>query len=162
MNSQAIPKIYDSLIPSLVVADGAKAIAFYQEVFGATEMMRMNYPDSSKIAHAELQIRGHVLMLGDENEQMGVLAPRGGTGTPSTSVMIYFEDVDNIFKKAIAKGAKPVMPPMDMFWGDRYAKFIDPFGHLWGVATHVREVSKEEMAQAMASWGKEKPKGGSS
>jgi len=153
MSAKPIPEMYDALIPSMVVRDAAKAIEFYKDVFGATELMRMNQADSPKIAHAELKIRNHVLMLGDECPQMGIMAPQG-SAPPASSVMIYFSDVDAIFNKAIAKGAKATMPPMDMFWGDRYAKFIDPFGHQWGVATHKKDVSPEECAKAAAEWGK--------
>jgi len=154
MSAKPIPDGYDSLIPSLCVRDASKAIEFYKDVFGATELSRMNYPDSPKIAHAEIKIRNHVLMLGDENAQMGVLAPQAGAAAPPASVMVYVTDVDATFNKAVGKGAKPVMPPMDMFWGDRYGKFLDPFGHQWGVATHKRDVSAEECAAAMAHWGK--------
>jgi len=157
MTTKAIPEIYDALIPSLVVKDAAKAIEFYKNVFGATELSRMPYPDGVKIAHAELKIRNHVFMLGDECPSMGVQAPQENGPVPPASVMIYFDDVDATFKKAIAAGAKPVFPPMDMFWGDRYAKFVDPFGHQWGVATHVKDVSPEDCKKAMAEWGKKKP-----
>jgi PhnB protein len=157
MSTQAIPEVYDSLIPSLVVSDAAKAIEFYRDVFGAQEMMRMNYPDGVKIAHAELKIRNHILMLGDECPEMGVVAPKPGGPTPPRSTMIYVADVDAIFQKALSKGATPAMPVMDMFWGDRYGKFVDPFGHLWGVATHTKDVSKEESEKGMANWGKGKP-----
>jgi PhnB protein len=154
MSTDPIPKVYDSLIPSLVVADGAKAIEFYKDVFGAQEIMRMNYPNTPKIAHAELKIRNHVLMLGDECPEMGVNAPKLGGPPPPRSTMIYVADVDAIYQKALSKGATPAMPPMDMFWGDRYGKFVDPFGHLWGVATHTKDVSKEEVEKGMANWGK--------
>ncbi|SRR6266404_3921542 len=155
MSTKAIPEGFDALIPSLIVNDAAKAIQFYKEVFGATEVMRMTYPESPKIAHAEIKIRDHVLMLGDENPQMGAFAPQPGSTTPPRSVMIYVQDVDAVFNKALSKGAKSMMPPADMFWGDRYGKFYDPFGHLWGVATHTKDVSPEECAQAMAAWGKQ-------
>jgi uncharacterized glyoxalase superfamily protein PhnB len=158
MNTKPIPDGYDSLIPSIVVRDAAKAIEFYKSTFGAVELMRMPYPDGSKIAHAELKIRNSVMMLGDECPSMGGLAPQAGAGLPATSVMLYVPDVDATYNKGISLGAKSVMPPMDMFWGDRYAKFIDPFGHQWGLATHTRDVSPEECAKAMAEWGKqEKP-----
>ena len=120
MSAKAIPDGFDALIPSKVVRDAAKAIEFYKEVFGATEIMRMNYPDSPKIAHAEIKIRNHVLMLGDENPQMGAFAPPLDGKMPSSSVMIYVADVDAVINKAVAKGAKSMMPVMDMFWGDRY------------------------------------------
>lgn len=157
MTTQPIPPVYDALIPSFVVRDAVKAIEFYKELFGATELMRMNYPNSEKVAHAELKIRNHVLMLGDENAQMRVFAPQTSATTPPSAVMIYVNDVDATFSKAVKLGAKPVMPVMDMFWGDRYGKFIDPFGHQWGVATHTRDVSEAEMTKAMAEWGKKKP-----
>jgi PhnB protein len=157
MSTEAIPKQYDSLIPSLIVSDAAKAIQFYKDVFGAQELMRMNYPDGAKIAHAELKIRDHVLMLGDECPEMGVVAPKQGGPMPPRSTMIYVTDVDATFQKALSKGATVAMPVMDMFWGDRYGKFVDPFGHLWGVATHTKDVSKEEAEKGMANWGKGKP-----
>ena len=156
MSTKAIPDGCDALIPSLVVKDAAKAIEFYKEVFGATEVMRMNYPDSPRVAHAEIKIRNHILMLGDECPEMGIRAPEPGDSQPPRSVMIYVQDADAIYNKALSKGAKPLMPPADMFWGDRYGKFADPFGHLWGVLTHTRDVSPEECAKAMANWGKPK------
>ena len=154
MSAKPIPDGYDSLIPSVIVRDAAKAIEFYHDVFDAIEKMRMPYPDSSKIAHAELQIRNHIMMLGDENPPMGAIAPPVNAPPPSSGVMIYVENVDLVFNKAVAKGAKALMPPMDMFWGDRYGKFVDPFGYLWGVATHTRDVSPEEIAKGAAEWGK--------
>jgi PhnB protein len=157
MSAKPIPDGYDALIPFMVVRDAAEAIQFYQDVFGATEKMRMPYPDSNKIAHAELLIRNHVLMLGDENPQMGALAPPANGPLPPGGAMIYVENVDGVFNKAVSKGAKALMPPMDMFWGDRYSKFQDPFGHVWGVATHKKDVSPEDMAKGAAEWGKPKP-----
>jgi PhnB protein len=154
MSSKRIPDGYDALIPSFIVRDAAKAIEFYKDVFGATELMRMPYPDGSKIVHAELKIRDHVMMLGDENPQMGAVAPQPNSPPPPTSVMLYVDDVDKTFNQAVAKGAKSMMPPMDMFWGDRYGKFVDPFGHLWGVATHKKDVSAEEMTKGAQEWGK--------
>ena len=157
MSTEAIPKQYDSLIPSLVVSDAAKAIQFYKDVFGAQELMRMNYPDGAKIAHAELKIRDHVLMLGDECPEMGVVAPKPGGPMPPRSTMIYVTDVDATIQKALSKGATVAMPVMDMFWKDRYEKFVDPFGHLWGVATHKKDVSPEECDEGMKNWGQKKP-----
>jgi PhnB protein len=157
MGTKSIPDGYDALIPSVIVRDAAEAIDFYKQVFGATEIMRMPYPDGKKIAHAELKIRNHVLMLGDECPEMGALAPDPAAVSQPRSVMVYVEDVERVFNKALEKGAKSVMPPKEMFWGDRYGKFLDPFGHLWGVATHTRDVSPEEMARAAAQWGKPKP-----
>ena len=103
MSTKAIPDGFDGLIPSLIVNDAAKAIQFYKDVFGATEVMRMNYPDSPKIAHAEIKIRNHTLMLGDENPQMGAFAPQPGGPMPPRSVMIYVQDVDATFNKAVPR-----------------------------------------------------------
>ena len=156
MSTKSIPDGYDALIPCAVVRDAARAIDFYKELFGATELMRMNYPGSSKVAHAEIKIRNHVFMLGDESPEMGIMAPPAEGSYPPASVMIYVEDVDALFNKALAKGSKAIFPPTDMFWGDRYGKFVDPFGHLWGVATHTKDVSPEECAKAMEEWCKQK------
>ena len=154
MSVKPIPNQYDSLIPYLCVKDAAKAIEFYKSVFGATELVRMPSPDGTKVMHAELLFRKHVLMLGEENPQMGALGPQQNGPPPPASVMFYVDDVDTLFKKAAAHGAKNLQPPTDMFWGDRYAKFLDPFGHLWGIATHIRDVSPEEMAKAATEWAK--------
>src|SRR5262245_40192574 len=113
MSAKAIPDGYDALIPSKIVRDAAKAIEFYKDVFGATEVMRMTYPDSPKIAHAEIKIRNHVMMLGDENPQMGAFAPSPDAKSSPASVMIYVDDVDATISKALAKGAKSMMPVMD-------------------------------------------------
>ena len=145
MSAKAIPDGFDALIPSKVVRDAAKAIEFYKEVFGATEIMRMNYPDSPKIAHAEIKIRNHVLMLGDENPQMGAFAPPQDGKMPSSSVMIYVADVDTVFSQAIAAGAKEQRPVKDQFYGDRSGTLEDPFGHDWHVATHTEDNTPDEM-----------------
>src|SRR4029077_8609821 len=110
MSTKTIPDGYDSLIPSLIVRDAAKAIDFYKDVFGATEIMRMNHPDSAKVAHAEIKIRNHVLMLGDECPEMGALAPQPSGRMPPRSVMFYVQDVDAVYNKALSKGARSVMP----------------------------------------------------
>ena len=161
MNTKPIPDGYDALIPTMIVRNAAKAIEFYKTVFGATEAMRMEYPGTKKIAHAELKIRNHYLMLGDEAPEMGALAPSPEVQWPAASVMIYVDDVDGLINKAVANGAKLTMPPMDMFWGDRYGKFLDPFGHLWNVATHKRDVPPEECAKAMEEWAKQAAAGNS-
>ena len=155
MSAKSIPDGYDSLIPYLVTSNAAKAIEFYKAVFGATEIMRMSPPGSDKVAHAEIKIRNSVLMLGDECPQSGAVAPSPNSKAHSTGVMIYVPDVDATFKKAVEHGATPAMPPTEMFWGDRYGKFVDPFGHQWSVATHTRDVSPEECAKAMAEWSKQ-------
>jgi PhnB protein len=152
MSVKPIPSEYEGLTPYFCVRDTARAIEFYKTVFGAAELVRMPSPDGTKVMHAELKFRNHVLMLGEENPQMGAFAPQQNGPPPPASVMFYVEDVDGLFNKAVAHGSKGLQAPTDMFWGDRYAKFLDPFGHLWGIATHIRDVSPDEMAKAAAEW----------
>lgn len=142
---KAIPDGYDALIPYLVQRDAAKSIDFYKELFGATELHRMTYPDSTKIAHAEIKIRNNVMMIGEENPQYGAVSPLALNGPSPVHVFLYVPDVDALFNKAVAMGVKVGMPPMDMFWGDRYCKFTDPFGHNWAVATKKKEVPPEDL-----------------
>jgi uncharacterized glyoxalase superfamily protein PhnB len=150
-NVKPIPDGCDSLIPVLTVRGGGDAIDWYKKLFGATERFRMPFPnDSQKIAHAEIVIFGRVLMLNEENPQWGTQSPLSIQGAPPTSVMIYVPDVDALFARAQSLGAKPLMPPADMFWGDRFGKFIDPFGHQWAIATHVKDPTPEELAQGAA------------
>jgi PhnB protein len=154
---QAIPPGYHSVTPYLVVREGARAIDFYKQAFGATEVSRMDTPDG-KLGHAELKIGDSMIMLSDE--MMGNKSPQS-LGGSAVSIFIYVEDVDSVFNRAVKAGAKSDMPPADMFWGDRYGKLTDPFGHLWGIATHIEDVApaemekraKEAMAQMASSAG---------
>lgn len=139
--TQATPPGYHSVTPYLVVRDGARAIDFYKQAFGATEISRMGTPDG-KIAHAELKIGDSMIMLSDE--MMGYKSPQSLGGSP-VSIFLYVEDVDSVFNKAVQAGAKTDMAPADMFWGDRYGKLTDPFGHSWGIATHIEDVTPAEM-----------------
>lgn len=151
MAVKAIPEGYYSLTPYLVVKGAAEAIEFYKKVFGATEQLRMPGPDG-RLMHAEIRIGNSVLMLADENPEQGHLSPAtlGGAGC---SVMFYTQDVDATFNGAVAAGATVMMPPMDMFWGDRMGNLKDPFGHNWAIATHKEDVSPEEMEKRMAAQG---------
>ncbi len=137
-----IPKGYHSITPQLTCRDAARAIDFYKSVLGATEIMRMPGPDG-KVMHAELQIGDSRLMVNDEFPGMAV-APNS-PAVHSSSLFIYTEDVDAVFDRAVEAGARVDMALDNMFWGDRYGKFTDPFGHQWGVATHVEDVTPEEM-----------------
>jgi PhnB protein len=147
MGVKAIPDGYYSLTPYLVVKGAAEAIEFYKKAFGAVEILRMPGP-GGRIMHAEVKIGNSVLMLADENPERGFLSPvsRGGN---TSSVMFYADDVDAVFKKAIAAGAKQTSAPEDMFWGDRMGNLTDPFGHSWAIATHKEDVSPEEMEKRM-------------
>jgi PhnB protein len=151
MSVKAIPDGYYSLTPYLVCKGAAKAIEFYAKVFGAQETVRMPGPGGS-IAHAEVKIGNSMLMLADENTERGHLSPETIGGSPC-SIMFYADDVDDVFKRAVAAGAKAEMPPTDMFWGDRMGNLVDPFGHKWAVATHKEDVSPEEMEKRMAAMG---------
>ena len=144
----AIPQGYHSVTPSLTVRDGAAALEFYARAFGAVEVFRMPEP-SGKIMHAEFTIGDSRIMLSDEYPDYGSVAPEPGKGG---SFMIYVTDVDAAFEQAVAAGATPVQPPTDMFWGDRSGKINDPYGYRWTLASHVRDVSQEDMEAAAKAW----------
>jgi PhnB protein len=144
----AIPRGYHTVTPYIVCRGAARAIDFYKKAFGAKERLRMDAPGGT-IAHAELQIGDSIVMLGDEMPQMGATAPETIGGTAS-GLFIYTKDVDAAFAKATAAGAKTDLPPTDMFWGDRYCKLTDPFGHRWSLATHMEDLSAKEMARRSA------------
>jgi len=144
-----IPAGYHTVTPHLVCRGAAKAIEFYKKAFGAKERLRMAAPDGS-VPHAEITIGNSTVMLGDEMPQMGATAPQTIGGT-AVSIFIYTENVDKLYAKATAAGATGDQPPTDMFWGDRYAKLTDPFGHKWSMATHIEDVSKKEMDKRTAA-----------
>jgi PhnB protein len=148
-NVKPIPEGYRSVTPYLFVKGAAKAIEFYKNVFGASERMRMPTPDG-KILHAELKIGDSIIMLTDENAQMGATSPQTLGGT-SISIHVYVENVDSVAQRAVESGAKLVRPVKDQFYGDRTGTLIDPFGHMWSVATHIEDVSSEEMQKRAAS-----------
>ena len=141
-----IPEGYHSVTPYLIVDGADAAIRFYTEAFGATEILRLPAGDSGRIAHAEIKIGDSHVMLADENDD--VLGPlkRGGA---TAGLMIYVPDVDAVFARALAAGAKQEQPVADQFWGDRKGSLIDPFGHRWSVATHVEDVPDEEIQRRM-------------
>jgi len=141
----AVPAGYHTVTPYLVCRDAGAAIDFYKKAFGAKEKLRMPGPDGS-IMHAEILVGDSHIMLGDENPQMGAQSPQALGGSPVV-VFLYVKDVDALFARATAAGATVTMPLMDMFWGDRYGKLKDPFGHEWSAATHIEDVSPREMAR---------------
>lgn len=144
-----IPSDYPRVMPYLSVDDADAAIAFYVRVFGAQERMRMDAP-GGKIGHAEIQIGDAVVMLADEFSDMGGKSPRTVGGTPVT-VMVYVEDVDACFGRALENGASETRKVEDQFYGDRGGQFQDPFGHQWYVASHIEDVPPEEMAKRAAA-----------
>lgn len=138
-----IPEGYHTVTPYLVIKDAAKALEFYKEAFGATEQVRMPTPDG-KVMHAEIRIGDSQLMLCDECPDWNALSPLTLGGT-AVSIMLYVEDVDTVVNRAVAGGAKVLMPVADQFWGDRMGSVVDPFGHKWSVATHKEDVTPEEV-----------------
>lgn len=142
-----IPEGFHSITPHLVCAGAIAAIDFYQRAFNAVEVMRL--PGAAdKLMHAQIRIGDSNIMLVDEMPEWGSLGPSALKGTPVT-LHLYVNDADAAFAQAIAAGATVKMPLADMFWGDRYGILVDPFGHHWSIATHIRDVGPDEMQQAM-------------
>ena len=148
-NVKAIPEGYHNVTPYLFVRSAASAIDFYKSVFGATEVMRMA-GSNGKIMHAELKIGDSIVMLADENPQTGVMSPQT-IGGYSVGLHVYVENVDAVMQRAAESGAKLLRPIKDQFYGDRSGSLLDPFGHMWSVATHVEDVSPEEMRKRMTA-----------
>ncbi len=151
--AKPIPEGYHTATPYLIIKNAARAIDFYKKAFGATERMRMADP-TGKVMHAEIQIGDSRIMIADEFPEMGARSPESLGGSP-VSIFLYVEDVDALAKQATSAGAKVLMPIQDQFWGDRYGKLTDPFGHLWDIATHKEDVAPEEMhKRAAAAFGR--------
>ena len=142
-NVKAIPEGYHTVTPYLSVRDAARALDFYKQAFGAKEVMRMNGPEG-KISHAEIKIGDSIVMISEENSTNELRSPQG-LGGSTVSIFLYLDDVDPVFKKALSAGAKEIQPLADQFWGDRYGRLKDPFGHSWSLATHIEDVSPAEM-----------------
>ena len=138
-----LPKGYTTVTPYLVCRGADAAIAFYKKAFGAKLAIRMTGPDGS-VMHAEILIGGCHIMLGEENAQMGALSPQSIGGSAS-GVMLYVPNADKVFAAAIAAGATVEMPLDNQFWGDRYGKLADPFGHKWSIATHIEDLTPRQM-----------------
>ncbi|MBI1917191.1 MAG: VOC family protein [Planctomycetes bacterium] len=145
-----IPEGHHAVTPYLMVAGADQAIAFYKKAFGAVEVGRMTVPGGHDIMHAALKFGDSFLFLADVCPGMGGSDPAALGGTP-VGIHLYVENVDAVFDRAVAAGATVKMPPADMFWGDRFAKLTDPFGHDWSLATHVEDVSHEEMVRRSAA-----------
>jgi PhnB protein len=143
MATKSIPDGYHSVTPYLIVKGAADAMKFYKRAFGAAELMRMAAPDG-KIGHAEMRIGDSVIMLADEHPEMGHRGPQS-LGGVAVSLVVYLDQVDEVFKQALASGAKEIRPLKDQFYGDRSGTLQDPFGHQWTVATHIEDVAPDEL-----------------
>jgi PhnB protein len=146
---KAIPDHYPVVMPYLCIKDAAQALEFYKRAFGATERMRLMQPDG-RVGHAEIKIGGAVIMMADEFPEMGFRGPQSLGGTP-VSIHVYVEDVDALIERAVAAGAKLEAPAKNEFYGDRSCRLFDPFGHRWMFATHIEDVSPEEMQRRAAA-----------
>lgn len=144
---EAVPSDMRTVTPHLICDGAADAIEFYKKAFSATEICRMPSPEG-KIMHAAVRIGDSMVMLVDQYPDWGCMGPAALKGS-SVTIHLQVEDADALFKQAVDAGAKVIMPIEDAFWGDRYGKVEDPFGHHWSIATHIRDVSPEEMQEAM-------------
>ncbi len=150
MSNNYIPTGYHALTPSIICRNAAAAIDFYQRAFGATVRTRMDMP-GGKVMHAEIEIADSALMISDEFPEWGSMSPQTLGGSAGT-LHLYVPDVDAAFTQAIAAGATEQMPVQNQFWGDRSGYLLDPFGHRWGLATRVEEVSDEETQRRGQEW----------
>ena len=148
-----IPKGYHSITPAITVSDAKSAIEFYKKAFGAEQREICLGPDGKKVMHAEMKIGDSIVMLNDEFPPMGCLSPQSLKGSPVT-LQLYVENVDSVFDQAVKAGATVTMPLSDQFWGDRYGQVVDPYGHRWGISTHIANPTPEEMKKAMEEWSK--------
>jgi uncharacterized glyoxalase superfamily protein PhnB len=144
--SKRVPEGYRTVTPHLTIRGGVEAIEFYQKAFGAREIRRSPGPDG-KLMHAEIQIGDSRIFLNDEFPEMGASSPLALKGTPVT-MHLFVEDCDGLFDKAVKAGATVAMPLADQFWGDRYGLLVDPFGHRWAIASHVKDMTPEQMRAA--------------
>ena len=151
LSVKPIPEGMHTVTPHLVCAGATEAIEFYQKAFGATELSRVP-GENGKLMHASVRIGDSVVMLNEEMPEWGAFGPKSLKGSAVT-IHLYVENADAVFEQAVAAGAKITMPLDDMFWGDRYGKVEDPFGHQWSIGTHVRDVTPEEMQKAMEQMG---------
>lgn len=159
-NVKPIPDGYHSITPGIVLKDAKKAIDFYKKAFGAEVHMNMANPDG-RVMHAELKIGDSMLFVGDEFPEFAPdnKSPQSVGGAVTASLFLYVHDTDSAFKRAVDAGAKPLMPPADMFWGDRFAKVVDPFGHHWGMATHKEDLTPQQMETRKKEWEKQQAQG---
>lgn len=150
MSVKPIPEGFHTLTPYVIVKGGAEAIDFYKKAFGAEELFRMPGPDGKTIGHAEIKIGDSIVMLSDECPEFGAQSPQSLNGTP-VSFMVYVNDADTAFKRAVDAGAKVLRPLENQFYGDRTGTVADPFGHTWSIGTHIEDVAPEELEKRAAA-----------
>jgi uncharacterized glyoxalase superfamily protein PhnB len=151
--AKPMPDGVPALTPNLVVRDCARALEFYKRALGAEEIMRMPSPDKKSIWHSQIRVRGSPIYVNDEMPGMGRPAPTPEAPAP-VSLWLWVPDCDAAFQRAVDAGAKATMPPADMFWGDRTASIVDPFGYAWSFATHVKDMTVDEMQRAGEEFAK--------
>ncbi len=144
--AKPIPDGYNTVSTYIVVQDAEKALDFYAKAFGAEPCVKMPGPGGHGVMHAEMRLGDSMVMLTEVNPQWGLKCPKGYGGSPAT-LHIYVEDADALFQRAVGAGCEVKFPVTDMFWGDRFGKVVDPFGHEWGIATHKEDLSDEELAK---------------
>ncbi len=149
-----IPEGRHTVTAFLVVKEASNAIEFYKKAFDAKEVMRMMAPDGKSIMHAEIKLGDSIVCISDEHPQCGVSSPQTLGGVAST-LFLYVPDVDAAFKQATEAGCETKMPPTDMFWGDRFSSVQDPFGHQWSLATHVEDLTEEEIMKRQEGFFKQ-------
>jgi uncharacterized glyoxalase superfamily protein PhnB len=152
-----VPDGCHTVNPYLIVPLATEAMAFYEKAFGAEEVMRMPGPDGKSTLHAELRIGDSTIMISDENPQYGLKSPKT-LGGYTMSLHLYVDNVDALFRQAVGAGCTVMFPVADMFWGDRFGKVMDPFGHVWGIATHKEDLSEQEMQRRADEWMQSKGK----
>lgn len=148
---KSVPEGFNTVSVYLVVPKATEAMKFYAKAFGAEPVVNMPGPDGKSTMHAEMRIGSSTVMLTDENPAWGMKAPKALGGTPA-SIHVYVDDADALYKRAVKAGCEETMPIMDAFWGDRYGKLKDPYGHEWGIATHKEDVPPAEMAKRAKAW----------
>ena len=154
-----IPEGFHTVTPHLVVRGADQAIEFYKKAFGAVEVGRMPGPDGQRLLHAEIKIGDSFLFLNDEFPEMGARCPQT-LGGSSCTLTLYLEDADAVWKRAVEAGAQVRLPLADQFWGDRYGKLVDPFGHEWALTTHREDLTPEEIRKRGEAFFAQRPKEG--
>jgi PhnB protein len=152
-----VPDGFHTVTPHLIIRGAAQAIDFYKKAFGAEEIFRMPTPDG-RVGHAEIRIGDSIVMLSDEFPEMQCVSPKTLNGSPA-GLHIYVADVDSAFQRAVSAGSTATMPPMDAFWGDRFGKLTDPFGHQWSIATHTQDLTPQQIAKNAEAFYAEMGKG---